>query len=95
MNFFSGTKRLIAYPFDAWALAVGLGSFMIPAYVVAQDKYATAEELGLMQGFPPPRDKQVTKANALQRAPFNRWSYLHMRMIYPSDSGGRQAGSSQ
>ncbi len=84
MNFFSGTKRLIAYPFDAWALAVGLGSFMIPAYVVAQDKYATAEELGLMQGFPPPRDKQVTKANALQRAPFNRWSYLHMRMIYPS-----------
>jgi len=50
----------------------------------AEDKYATAKELGLMQGFPPPPDKQVTKANALQTAPFIRWSYQHMRMIYPS-----------
>ena len=49
-----------------------------------KDKYATAEELGLMKGFPPPPDKRVTRANALLTAPFNRWSYLHMRKIFPS-----------
>ena len=48
------------------------------------DEYATATELGLMEGFPPPSDKRVTKANALLTPPFNRWSYLNMRMIYPS-----------
>jgi CubicO group peptidase (beta-lactamase class C family) len=37
-----------------------------------------------MEGFPPPPDKRVTRANALLTPPFNRWSYLHMRMIYPS-----------
>jgi CubicO group peptidase (beta-lactamase class C family) len=37
-----------------------------------------------MEGFPPPPDKQVTKATALQTPPFNRWSYQHMRMFYPS-----------
>ena len=50
----------------------------------AQDKYASAKELGLMEGFPPPPDKRVTKANAIQNAPFNRWAYQHMRMIYPT-----------
>lgn len=50
----------------------------------AQDKYATAKELGLMEGFPPPPDKRVTKANALQNPPFNRWAYQHMRMFYPT-----------
>jgi CubicO group peptidase (beta-lactamase class C family) len=52
--------------------------------LAAADDYATANELKLMQGFPPPPDKRVTRDNALQSAPFNRWSYLHMRMIYPS-----------
>lgn len=52
--------------------------------IVAEDKYATAEELKLMQGFPPPEDKQITRANALLTPPYNRWSYLNMRMIYPS-----------
>ncbi len=37
-----------------------------------------------MEGFPPPEDKQVTKANALLTGPYNRWSYLNMRMFYPS-----------
>ncbi len=68
----------------ACALALGLGTLMLSAPGRAQDKYATAAELGLMQGFPPPADKQVTKTNALQKAPFNRWSYQHMRMFYPS-----------
>jgi len=60
-----------------------IGTVYSVAYA-ADDKYATAKELGLMQGFPPPPDKQVTKANALQTAPFIRWSYQHMRMFYPS-----------
>ncbi len=55
----------------------------MPAPVKA-GKYATAADLKLMEGFPPPPDKQVTKATALQTAPFNRWSYQHMRMFYPS-----------
>lgn len=50
----------------------------------AADEFATAYELGLMQGFPPPPDKRVTRANALLTPPFNRWSYLNMRMIYPT-----------
>jgi len=57
----------------------------IAAPAAAQDReFATADELGLMEGFPPPPDKRVTRANALLTPPFNRWSYLHMRMIYPS-----------
>ncbi len=51
---------------------------------MTEDPYATASELGLMQGFPPPADKRVDRSNALMRAPYNRWSYLHMRTIYPS-----------
>lgn len=79
-------KIINAHTFGVWALAVVLGVFTIPAHLVAQeqDKYATAAELKLMEGFPPPPDKRVTRANALLTPPFNRWSYLHMRMIYPS-----------
>ena len=51
---------------------------------MADDPYATAAELGLMQGFPPPPDKRVDRSNALMSPPFNRWSYLHMRTIFPS-----------
>jgi len=67
------------------AVAVALVSVSVVSSVAyADDKYATAKELGLMEGFPPPPGKQVTKATALQTAPFNRWSYQHMRMFYPS-----------
>lgn len=48
------------------------------------DPYASAEELGIMRGFPPPPDKQVNRTNALMMPPYNRWSYLHMRTVYPS-----------
>ena len=66
-------------------VALSSASLILSVPVLAQDhKYPTASELGLMQGFPPPPDKQVTKANALQKAPFNRWSYQRMRMFYPS-----------
>ncbi len=46
--------------------------------------YATAAELGLMEGFPPPPDKRVDRSNALLTPPYNRWSYLNMRSVYPS-----------
>jgi len=47
------------------------------------DAPKTAEELGLMRGFPPPADKQVTHAN-LAEAPYNRWAFQHMRELLPS-----------
>jgi len=70
-------------------LTLGIFSIMIfSIFILTAPNYAadysTAAELKLMQGFPPPADKQVTKATALQTAPFIRWSYLHMRMFYPS-----------
>lgn len=52
--------------------------------MVTQDRYATAQELGLMEGFPPPPDKRVNRSNALMMAPYNRWSYQHMRSVFPS-----------
>ncbi len=65
------------------------GLLILGGTVLAEDgiepgKYATAAELELMKGFPPPPDKQITKATALQTPPYNRWSYQHMRMFYPT-----------
>lgn len=37
----------------------------------------------LMQGFPPPKDAQVTIAN-WQDPPYNRWSFSHMRELVPT-----------
>ena len=51
---------------------------------MTDDPYATAHELGLMQGFPPPPDKRVNRSNAFMAAPYNRWSYQHMRTVFPS-----------
>ena len=51
---------------------------------MTDDRYASAHELGIMEGFPPPPGKRVDRSNALMAAPFNRWAYLHMRTIYPS-----------
>ena len=51
---------------------------------MSHDPFATAAELGLMEGFPPPPDKRVDRTNALFSPPYNRWSYLNMRTIYPS-----------
>ena len=38
---------------------------------------------GLMQGFPPAPDQQVTLAN-WRTSPFNRWAFHHVREIVPS-----------
>ena len=37
----------------------------------------------LMKGFPPPAELQVTLAN-WRRAPFNKWSFQHVREIIPT-----------
>lgn len=64
-------------------LSAGLALLAFDAPALADD-YATAAELGLMEGFPPPPDKQVDSSNALMTPPFNRWAYQNMRTIYPS-----------
>ena len=58
----------------------------LPQMATGQDDnpYATHHELGLMQGFPPPADKRVSRDNALFGVPYNRWSYQNMRQFYPS-----------
>ncbi len=38
---------------------------------------------GLMTGFPPAPESQVTLAN-WQDPPFNRWAFRHMRELIPS-----------
>jgi len=38
---------------------------------MSTNKFATADELGLMQGFPPPAEKIVDRSNALFGVPFN------------------------
>ena len=43
----------------------------------------TAEALGLMVGSPPGNNKTVTIENAFI-PPFNRWSFLHMRELFPT-----------
>ncbi len=51
---------------------------------MTDDQYASARELGLMEGFPPPPGKRVDRSNALMTPPYNRWAYLHMRTVFPS-----------
>ena len=48
------------------------------------NEFATAAELHLMEGFPPPADKRIKKSNAFWTPPYNRWSYQNMRMFFPS-----------
>jgi hypothetical protein len=52
---------------------------------------ATASELGLMQGFPPPADKRITWRNFME-APQNRWSFQHIRELQPTREIYRGAG---
>ncbi len=81
----SKLARLGTIVFPAVVLGLLSGSAIVSVATAQEaDKYATAKELGLMEGFPPPPDKQVTKANALQNPPYNRWAYQHMRMFYPT-----------
>ena len=44
---------------------------------------ATAAELGLMEGAPPPVQQHVTLAN-WQEGPFNRWGFQHAGELSPA-----------
>lgn len=74
----------LSYLLACCVLLSGLSVLLVGTAVAAEDKYASAKEMKLMEGFPPPQDKRVTKKNAMLTAPFNRWSYLHMRNFYPT-----------
>jgi len=77
-------RRVSSSAWGVGVIALALGSLSFVAPALAEDEYATAAELGIMQGFPPPPGKRVTKDNALQNPPYNRWAYQHMRMFFPS-----------
>lgn len=62
MSYVKRNMNLVARTSGVWMFALGLGAVTVSTPIVAEDKYATAAELGLMEGFPPPADKQVTKA---------------------------------
>jgi CubicO group peptidase (beta-lactamase class C family) len=50
------------------------------------------DRLQLMQGFPPPLEKQVTLATYLRQYPHARWAFHHMRELMPSRSLARGEG---
>jgi CubicO group peptidase (beta-lactamase class C family) len=56
-----------------------------------EERPKTAQQLGLMQGFPPPEDRLVTLAN-WQDAPYNRWGFLHVSHILPTAQISRGEG---
>jgi hypothetical protein len=58
---------------------------VVSAVSLADEMPDSAQELGLMVGFPPPDEHRVTIGNMLQ-APFNRWSLRHLREIVPTRS---------
>ena len=55
-------------------------------------RFATAAELGLMEGSPPPPERLVTLAN-WQDPPFNRWAFQHVRELIPTSRIARGEGS--
>lgn len=52
----------------------------------------TAQALKLMEGFPPPIEKRVTRNNYL-KAPYNRWALHHLRELLPTREIYRGAGA--
>lgn len=46
-------------------------------------KPRTASELGIMHGFPPPPEKRPDLTN-WDLAPFNRWSFMNIRKLFPT-----------
>jgi CubicO group peptidase (beta-lactamase class C family) len=46
-------------------------------------KPRTALELGIMRGFPPPPEKRPDLTN-WDLAPFNRWSFMNIRNLFPT-----------
>ena len=57
----------------------------------SSDPYASARELGLMLGTPPPPEARVTRGNWFY-APHNRWAFSNMTLLVPTAEVSRGAG---
>ncbi len=49
----------------------------------SNDKPRSARELGIMRGFPPPPEKRPGPEN-WDLPPFNRWSFMNIRSLFPT-----------
>jgi len=58
-------------------------SLLASAAPVPGEAPVTAASLGLMQGFPPPPDKRVTRDNFMEY-PYSRWAFQHIRELQPT-----------
>lgn len=56
---------------------------LLPVVSAADGAPDTAQEPGLMIGFPPPVEQRVTLENMFQ-APYNRWTLQHLREFVPT-----------
>ena len=85
--------RLVKSLPAAKGLLVVLGASAMSGLLMADNFIPpkTAAELGLMQGFPPAVDKQVTRDNFMM-APYSRWSFQHVREIFPTREISRGEG---
>jgi hypothetical protein len=54
-----------------------------PPHVALAASTPTAAELGLMQGFPVPEDKRVTRDNFMLH-PYSRWAFQNIRALQPT-----------
>lgn len=59
-------------------------SHQIQAQTMPSPDTVRLDQLRLMEGFPPPADKQVTAQNFLMQFPNLRWAFHHMRELIPS-----------
>lgn len=76
----------------ALALTVLL-SQQLQAQTMPAPETVRLDELRLMEGFPPPADKQVTAQNFLVQFPNLRWAFHHMRELLPSRNVRRGASA--
>ncbi|GGC87964.1 serine hydrolase domain-containing protein [Halopseudomonas salina] len=76
----------------AFALTVLLTQ-QIQAQTMPAPETVRLDELKLMEGFPPPADKQVTAQNFLMQFPNLRWAFHHMRELLPSRNIRRGASA--
>ncbi|MEM8769131.1 MAG: serine hydrolase, partial [Pseudomonadota bacterium] len=64
-------------------VTVGLAFAPTLTWSAVPEPPPTADELGLMQGFPPPPEQRVDRSSLIS-GPGNRWAYQNMRSLYPT-----------
>jgi len=79
-HFHRSTARTIARRIPIAALTALLTA---PVVAAADFKLVTAAELGLMQGFPVPQEKRVTRDN-MSLYPYSRWAFQNIRELQPT-----------